>query len=97
MTNKEFYQYYTDFDIIIDGMRLKLLEAMKKNPGGDYSQPNYTIEKLERLKLVYHTMYHQQQTVDNESGKVMQERHRLISQIAKLERENENLKKDIIL
>ncbi len=97
MSNKQFYEYYTDFDTIIDGMRVKLLDAMKRNPKGDYSQPNYTMEKLQRLQIVFHSMYHDQQTIDNDSGKIMMERDKFIKRISKLETEISTIKSNLNL
>jgi hypothetical protein len=97
MSDREFYELYIDFDVIVDGMRLKLLEAMKRTPSADFSQPNYTIEKIQRLQLAFHSLWQQIQSVDNESFKAMKERDKLMRMVAKLENENKNLKKDIIL
>ena len=95
MTTVEFYEFYTDYDVLIDGMREKLLEAMKRSPKADFSDAHLKIEKLERLKLLFHTMYHEQLSTDNDSGKIMADRTKLLNRIQYVEKENAELKLQI--
>jgi hypothetical protein len=95
LTNAEFYANYADYDNLIIGMEEKLLDAKKRNPSQDFSEAEKKINTLHRLKDLYHLMYHCQQTIDNESGKVMSERKKLLDKIGALERENLALKENI--
>ena len=97
ITNDQFYVYYTDYTVLIDEMNSKLWEAQKRNPLADYRISEKNINNLMFLRELFHVMYHDQQTIENDSGKVMIERNKLINRIHRLEKENENLKKDIIL
>lgn len=95
ITNAEFYVNYADFSNLIDNMRDKLLKAIGTNGNRDYSEQWKTIETLERLQNLLHQLYNEQQMIETESGKVLVERKRLMDRIINLERQNEELKKNI--
>ena len=97
LTDREFRAIYTDCDIIIDGMRYKLLEARKLNPKKDFSDREATIDSLINLREVFHRMYHDSITQDNTSRGVMIERENFIRKISQLEKENERLKQSVSL
>lgn len=97
LSDREFRVFYTDYDIIIDGMRSKLLEAKKANPKKDFSDREETIDRLIALRELFHRMHHNSITLDNSSRRVMVERENLIRKINRLEKENETLKQSIIL
>lgn len=97
LTDREFRVLYTDYDIIIDGMRSKLLEAKKANPTKDFSDREITIDRLIALRELFHRMHHDSITLDNSSRRVMIERENLIRRIRQLEKENETLKQTITL
>jgi len=97
ITQQEFYVYFTDYTKLIDSMALKLTEAKRKFPNNDFTESEKAINSLRFLRELFHNMYHDQQTIENDSGRVIMERHRLMDKIIKLEQENTNLKKDIIL
>lgn len=86
ITNQQFYVYYTDFTILIDKMSDSFYTITKED-----------IKKLRFLREVFHMMYHIQQTMDNGAGKVIEERHNLITKCLRLEKENEKLKNNINL
>ena len=96
LSNAEFYVNYNDYSVMIDSMREKLLEAIKRDKNRDYSKQWETIETLQRLQALFHLMYHNQQTIENDSGKVMIERKKLLDKNGALERENANLKQELI-
>lgn len=95
ITNAEFYVNYADYSNLIDNMREKLLKAIGKDGSKDYSEQWKMIETLERLQILFHQMYNEQQTIETESGKVLLERKKLMDRILNLERQNEELKKNI--
>lgn len=97
ITQAQFYVYYTDYTLIIDSMNEKLMEAKKRNPNANYSFQEKTIKTLEFLRLLFHQMYHDQQSIENDSGKIIQERHNLIEKCARLEKEINNLKENLSL
>jgi hypothetical protein len=97
LTERQFYDYYTDFDILITGMNERLLEAQKKNPEMDVERALSKINMLRRLQNVFHKMYHENMTIDNGAGKVLIERDKLLRRISQLEKENEELKQNIRL
>jgi predicted nuclease with TOPRIM domain len=92
----EFHANYADFSNLIDNMRDKLYNAMGKDGKRDYSEQWKMIETLERLQNLYHLMYHSQQQIEVESGKVLVERKKLMDKILSLQRENDNLKGQIL-
>ena len=96
LTNAEFYVNYADYSNLIDNMREKLLKAIGTNGNKDYSEQWKMIETLERLQNLYHLMYHSQQQIEVESGKVLVERKKLMDKILSLQRENDNLKGQIL-
>jgi hypothetical protein len=77
-------------------MREKLYKAIGTNGKRDYSEQWKMIETLERLQNLYHLMYHSQQQIEVESGKVLVERKKLMDKILSLQRENDNLKGQIL-
>ncbi len=95
LTNAEFYVNYADYSNLIDNMRDKLLKAMGKDGAKDYSEQWKMIETLERLQILFHQMYNEQQIIETNSGKVLIERKRLTDKIIALEKQNEELKKNI--
>lgn len=95
LTNAEFYVNYADYGILISKMLEKVTEARKRDKNRDFSEQYESIETLQRLQNLFHLMYHAQQTIENESGKVMMERKRLLDKIASLQKENESLKNEI--
>lgn len=97
LTNAEFYANYADYSNLIDNMRNKLLRAIGANGNKDYSEQWKTIETLERLQTLYHQMYHDQQTIDNQSSKIMLERKKMADKILSLENQLNELKKNITL
>lgn len=97
ITNNEFYAIYTDYGILIDKMREKLLEAIKRDKNRDYTEQWHSIETLEKLQTLYHKMYHFMQIVDNQSGKLLMERKQLLDKLVRLEKENESLKQNLNL
>jgi predicted nuclease with TOPRIM domain len=95
LRDTEFYANYTDFTLLIDNMREKLLKAIGTNGNKDYSEQWKMIESLERLQNLYHLMYHSQQQIEIESGKVLLERKKMMDKIYRLENELTELKKNI--
>jgi len=95
LTNAEFYVNYADYSNLIDNMREKLLKAMGKDGKKDYSEQWKMIETLERLQVLFHQMYNEQQIIETDSGKVLIERKRLTDKIIALEKQNEELKNNI--
>lgn len=97
LTQKQFYSYYTDYDVIITSMNEKLMKAQKNNPTMDFSSQLDTICKLRGLQTVFHGIHNELVTKENESGRVMSERENLLRRIQQLEKENEELKENIRL
>jgi hypothetical protein len=97
ITQQQFYVYYTDYTLIIDGMNEKLSEAKRKNPEKDFKSQEEIIKTVKFLRQLFHTMYHDQQSIENQSGKIIHERHSLITKCSRLEKELETLKSNIDL
>lgn len=97
LTYGQFYAFYAHYELISSEMELSIHEAFLINPERCFDVERKTIETIKMLKDVYHAMYHHQQTLDNQSGKVMKERDFLLKKIIKLEQENKNLKESLSL
>lgn len=97
ITERDFYDYYTDYDVLITSMNEKLLEAQKKNPYLDMDKPLQKINMLRRLQNVFHKMYHEVRIIDTREGNVLFERDKLLKRISQLEKENKELKENIRL
>ena len=97
LSNNQFYVYYSDYEHLINEMEGKILQALEKSPNRDFSEAWEKVDTLKHLQLVYHNMYHFQQSIDNESGKIMKERDFLLKKLIRLEEENNQLKQNLNL
>ena len=97
LKESEFYAFYGTYEYLITEMDIKLLDAKFKLPNGNFLDAEHKIKSLEKLRDLFHSMYHEQIKNQNNDGKVLFERAKLLKYISKLEMENKNLKENIKL
>ncbi len=83
----EMYSDYSEFSAIIHGMQMKLTEAIRKNPGGNFDEAHGKIEKLMDLRSKYHKVYQTALSLDNMNFRVTKNFHNMDEKIKQLEEE----------
>jgi len=92
----KFYRVYTDYSLLIEGMSEKVIAYKTKNPTADITSQLETIDKIRELQQIFHNLYQLLLNLENQQGRWMGERHRLLMRISQLEKENTNLKNNIL-
>lgn len=87
-----YFAYCLKYDGIIQGMEEKLLKAIEKNPGVDYSDAKEKVVIMGDLKMLFHKMYNNQQAIEGMNFRVTKKAHDLIEENKLLRAEIEKLK-----
>ena len=95
MTEEQFYAIYVKFNDVIIRLNEKLLDHKQKFPKSDISAQIELLEDLRFFKDKLHQQWHLLLSLENQHGKWIGERSRLLDKITHLENENKQLKNNI--
>lgn len=99
MTFNEFTSYWNDYDTLITEMQEAVLKVKMRDGNIDVSKQESRIESIRKLQDLFHRMYYDRLTYTspslNEHLKVLGERDKMLHEIARLTKENNNLKQTI--
>ena len=96
LTEQQFYYIYSDYCVLIQKLSDKLHSYKLSNPNADVTEQFEFISKLIYLKESFYKLYQLCLLLDGQQGKWSGEKQRLLQRIFELEKENENLKNNIL-
>jgi len=96
LSEAQFYAIYCDYSILIEKLSSKVLEFQKRNKNAIVDEQLAMIRNLQYLQDMFHKLYHSLQLIDGKQGEMFSERRRLLDKIVSLQKENDNLKNNII-
>jgi len=96
LSEAQFYAIYRDYSTLIEKLSSKVLEFQKRNKNAIVDEQLAMIRNLQYLQDMFHKLYHSLQLIDGKQGEMFAERRRLLDKILSLQKENDNLKNNII-
>jgi len=96
LSEAQFYAIYRDYSTLIEKLSSKVLEFQKRNKNAIVDEQLAMIRNLQYLQDMFHKLYHSLQLIDGKQGEMFAERRRLLDKIVSLQKENDNLKNNII-
>jgi len=96
LSEQQFYYIYADYSKLIERLLNSLNEYQKRNPLIDVTEQLEVIRNVQYLQDMFHKLYHTILVIDGKYGEMFAERKRLLDKLVSLQKENDQLKTNII-